>query len=83
MIASRYAGDVPDIIRDAGQGIILPHLSLKEKDLEQLDRAVTAYCSDYDLNSKIVKDYVFQNRIWTYNEEKLRSLYQDIGLLPV
>lgn len=83
VIASRYAGDVPDMIRDAGQGIILPCLSLTDKDIDQLDKAVTTYCRDYDFNSKIVKDYVFQNRIWTYNEEKLRSLYQDIGLLPV
>lgn len=83
VITSRYAGDVPDMIRESGQGIILPYLSLKEKDIDQLDRAVTAYCSQYDFNSKIVKDYVFRNRIWTYNEEKLRSLYQDIGLLPM
>ena len=83
VIASRYAGDVPDMIRDAGQGIILPCLSLTDKDIDQLDKAVITYCRDYDFNSKSVKDYVFQNRIWTYNEEKLRSLYQDIGLLPV
>ncbi len=82
VIASKFSGDAPDLIREAGHGIILPHLSLTEQEINRLDIEITAFWNNYDFNSKIIKDYIFQNRVWSYNEAKLKSLYQELRLLP-
>lgn len=82
VIASEFSGDAPDLIREAGRGVILPDLSLAEDEIEQLDRQITAYWDNYAFNSEVIKDYIFKNRVWMYNELKLKSLYQDLRLLP-
>lgn len=78
VVATRYAGDAPDLIRGCGYGVVLNGLFVSEEELEALDNGILSYAKDYLRCSSRVKDFVFANRVWSSNEEKLKALYESL-----
>ncbi len=78
VVATRYAGDAPDLIRECGRGLVLDELAVSDADLDTLDKAIAGYVKDYEANARKVKDFVFENRVWSSNEERLKALYRSI-----
>lgn len=78
VIATRYAGDVPQQINGSGCGIILDELFIDKNCLEKINTQIVEYSQHYDKLAPIAKSYVYQNRTWTSNEEKLSGLYNEL-----
>jgi glycosyltransferase involved in cell wall biosynthesis len=79
IITTQYAGDSPELVRKSGCGVVLEDVrALTKNELQELDSKITAYVEDYSLNAHKAKEYVFKNRSWSFNEEKLKMLYAEI-----
>lgn len=82
-VVTRYAGDAPVLVRESSCGVILDEVRPTDEEVSMLDDQLVAYEAAYDARSQQAKDYVFQNRVWASNEDRLRTLYDDIYcLLP-
>jgi len=80
IVTTRYAGDVPQQVEDSQCGIVFDELLVNEKELATVDEKIRAYYSRYSDCSQKAKDYVYSNRTWDSNEEKLAQLYNEINL---
>lgn len=80
VVATRYAGDAPNLIKDCGNGVVLDELCLSEEELEALDDSILYYVRNYSKKSLEVKNFVFKNRVWSSNEEKLKVLYKSLDV---
>lgn len=78
IITTQYAGDAPELIRQSGYGIILDEPDINDKQLMELNTRIEKYLENYEVESQKAKNYVFKNRTWSFNEQKLKELYQDI-----
>jgi len=78
VIATRYAGDVPQQIQKSGCGIILNELYIDDDCLESINKRIIEYNRHYNELSKRAKEYVHANRTWNSNEDKLSCLYKDL-----
>ncbi len=80
VITTQYAGDAPMQIKESGCGVVLPSLEITDRDIELLDKEICAYVMNYKEISERAKKYVFSNRVWASNEEKLKALYSELGI---
>ncbi len=79
IIATQYAGDAPQLIRESSCGVVLDDISpLSDNQLMALDKEIIDYVENYKSKAEKAKNYVFKNRIWASNEEKLRQLYNEL-----
>lgn len=78
VIATQYAGDAPDLIKDSGCGVVLPNLEITDEEIAVLNDEIVAYVSNYENHSQRAKEFVFTHRVWKSNEEKLKKLYSDL-----
>ena len=67
-------------IKESGCGVVLPSLEITDRDIELLDKEICAYVMNYKEISERAKKYVFSNRVWASNEEKLKALYSELGI---
>lgn len=80
VVASQFSGDAPGLIKASGQGVVLNHLNLTDAEVQNLDKKIVHYCSGYDQNSAIIKEYIYQYRSWAYNEQQLHTIYRQLGM---
>lgn len=81
IITTQYAGDSPELVRESECGVVLEEVrALTKNELQELDSKIAAYVNDYASNAHKAKEYVFTNRAWSFNEKKLKMLYDEIEL---
>jgi glycosyltransferase involved in cell wall biosynthesis len=78
VVATRYAGDVPQQISESGCGIVLDELLVDDECLEKINTQIVEYSQQYNEFAPRAKSYVYQNRAWVSNEEKLSQLYNEL-----
>lgn len=78
VIATQYAGDAPQQIKESSCGIVFDSLSISDEEIETLNKQLVLYVDKYKENSAKAKDYVLKNRVWSYNELKLKDLYKEL-----
>lgn len=81
VVATQFSGDAPELISQSGNGVVLKSLHFTDHDIEYLNDQINMYVSDYEINSKNIKDYIFKNRAWAYNEQLLVEVYKGINML--
>lgn len=81
VVASQYAGDAPDLISQSGNGVVLNSFDFTDRDVEYLDKQIKLYVDNYKLNSNRTKSFIFENRVWAYNEQLLNDIYKGINML--
>ena len=81
VVASQYAGDAPDLISQSGNGVVLNSFDFTDRDVENLDKQIKLYVDNYKLNSNRTKSFIFENRVWAYNEQLLIDIYKGINML--
>lgn len=83
VVATQFSGDAPELISQSGNGVVLKSLNYSDQDIEYLNEQINMYVNNYEINSKSIKNYIFKNRAWTYNEQQLIEVYKGINMLDV
>ncbi len=78
LVVSRYAGDAPVLAGASTCGVVLDDVVPPDDQVRDLDKQIVAYAGSYDIRSRQAKAYVFKNRVWASNEDRLRALYKGI-----
>lgn len=78
VIATQYAGDAPQQIRESSCGVVFESLSISDDEIETLNKQLVQYVENYEVNSVKARNYVLKNRVWNSNEIKLTDLYKEL-----
>lgn len=80
IVTTRYAGDVPLQVQTSGCGIVLDEPSVNREKLLAVHDYLCYYHQYYGQFSQKAQAYVYSNRTWAFNEEKLALLYNRLEL---
>ena len=78
VVATQYAGDVPQLVNESGCGFILDNPQIKEQELKILNEKIVQFMSEREEQADKARNYVFKNRVWSANETLLKRLYSDL-----
>ncbi len=78
VVATQYAGDVPQLIKESGCGFILDNPHVKDQELITLNEKILYFMSNREELAEKARNYVFENRVWSANERLLECLYSDL-----
>lgn len=80
IVTTRYAGDVPRQVEDSGCGIVVDELEVDDEQVMEINEQIVNYHANYDEYARKAKEYVYINRTWNSNEEKLVQIYEELSL---
>ena len=78
VVATLYAGDVPQLIEDSGCGYTLKAPVASPDEIESLDHKIAQFMSNRHDEFKKTRKFIFEHRVWEVNEGILNQLYQDL-----
>ncbi len=78
VVASQYAGDAPQQIKESGCGFVLNDVHVPEEELTALHEQIQAYVKNKTFFAERARQYAFDKRVWSSNEQELKRMYQDL-----
>ncbi len=78
VVATQYAGDVPQLIEDSGCGYTLKAPVASPDEIESLDHKIAQFMSNRHDEFEKTRKFIFEHRVWEVNECILNQLYQDL-----
>ncbi|CDE62999.1 putative uncharacterized protein [Parabacteroides sp. CAG:409] len=78
VVATQYAGDVPQLIHDSGCGYTLKGPVASPDEIKSLDLKITEFMSNRCVEFEKSRKFIFEHRVWEVNECILNQLYQDL-----
>lgn len=81
VVATQYAGDAPQQIKESGCGFVLNDVQASEEELKALHEQIQQYVKNKPAFSEKARQYAFNKRVWSSNEQELKRMYQDLHAL--
>ena len=78
VVASQYAGDAPQQIKESGCGFVLDDVQVSDEELKALHEQIQAYVKNKAAYAEKARQYAFRKRVWNSNEQELKRMYQDL-----
>lgn len=80
VVATKFSGDAPELIKSCGFGYTLKSIYPSNDEILSLHNNIIHFISDYECNSKHIRNYIEYARDWSRNKEKLSQIYSSIEL---